>query len=124
MLRLNYNRRPHTTHTRMPLKLLAQVTKETVLLGSKGHLLHKLNLTRAEPPNTLKKKKAQRISQNKEKRKHVPNNRTGQNCRKRTKENGYKQLTRFRVKTVVKRVLKNIGEEMFSVRTLTKIYKT
>ena len=37
-------------------------------------------------------------SQNEETKKHVPNERTEQNYRKRTKQNGDKQFTRCRIK--------------------------
>ena len=74
----------------------AQVIKETLSLGSTGHLLHKAILPRLgdieELPNT--QKQTQRGSQNGETRKHAPNERTGEISRKRTKLNREKQFTR------------------------------
>lgn len=56
--KLNYNRKPHTTHTRDPLNHQTQVTRETAPLGLTGNLQHKATPLRpgdvADLPTTWK----------------------------------------------------------------------
>ena len=72
---------------------------EAVPLGPKGHLIHQdtkpRHRVKAALPNT--QKQTQGGCQNKETKKHGLNERTDQNSRKRTKQNGDKQSIRGRV---------------------------
>ena len=70
--------------------------------------------------------------QNKEKKKHGPNERTHQNFRKRTKQNGGKQSIRCRVQNTGYKMLKGLNKDLNSIEkiqskgkdTLIEIKKT
>ena len=66
---------------------MAQVIRETELLSPTGHILHKATLPRlrdiVDLPNT--QKQIQTGSKNEETKTHVPNDRTEEIPRKRTK---------------------------------------
>ena len=67
-------------------------------------------------------KQTHRGSQNEETKKHIPNERTRENSRKRTKPNGGKQSTIHRVQNTGYRMLSELGDEQInSTRTSTKI---
>ena len=89
----------------------ARVSRETAPLGSTGHLC-KVILLRlkyiAALPNT--EKQTQKSSQNRDTNKHVPIERTEQNSRKTTKQNGDKQSTRLRVKNIGYKMLNEFSE--------------
>ena len=69
---------------------------------------------KASLPNT--QKQTQGGCQNEETKKYGPNERTEQNLRKRTKQNGDKQPVRCRVETLVIRTLKELTEYCNSIR--------
>ena len=49
-------------------------------------------------------------------KKHGPNERTDQNCRKRAKQNGDKQSIRCRVQNTGLRILKELNEDLSSIK--------
>ena len=51
-----------------------------------------------------------------ETKKHGPNERTDQNSRKRTKQNGDKHYIRWRVQTLVIRMLKDLREDLNNIK--------
>ena len=60
----------------------------------------------------------QRSCQNEETKKHGPNEKTDQNSRKRTKQNGDKQFSRSKAQTLVIRMLKEISEDLNSIKKI------
>ena len=66
----------------------------------------------------LQVQEAQRGCQNKETKKHGPNERTDQNSRKRAKQDGDKQSIRCRVKTLVIRMLKEFNKDFNSMKKI------
>lgn len=81
-----------------------------MLLSPADHLLYTNILPRLgdieDLPNTQKQIKQD--SQNWESKKHAPTEKTGEIPRKRTKRNGEKQSTRYRVQAMVIRMLKGL----------------
>ena len=51
-------------------------------------------------------------------KKHNPNERTEQNFRERTKQNGEKPSIRCRVQTTVTRILKELSEDLNSIKKI------
>ena len=104
---------------------------EAVSLDPTGHLLHQVTLPRYGIKGALpnKQKQTQGGCQNEETKKYGPNERTDQNSRKRTQQNGeIINLSDAEFKTLVIRMLseiieygKNIREEMKA--TLSEIKK-
>ena len=96
----------------------ACVIREAVLLGPIGHLLHQATLPRqgviAALHNT--QKQTQGGCQNEETKKHGPNERIEQNSRKRTKQNEDKLYIRCKFKTLVIRMLKELSEDLKSIK--------
>ena len=56
--------------------------------------------------------------QNKMTKKHGPNERTDQNSRKRMKQNGDEQSIRCRVQNLVTRMLKELSEDLNSIKKI------
>ena len=56
--------------------------------------------------------------QNKETKKHGPNERADQNSRKRTKQNGDKQSSDAEFKILVIRMLKELNEDLKSIKKI------
>ena len=69
---------------------------------------------KAALPNT--QKQTQGHCQNKEAKKHGPNERTDQNSRKRTKQNGDKKSIRCRVQNI--RMLKELSEDLNNIKKI------
>ena len=85
--RHNYNRRAYITYPRGIPRTPAKVIRKTVLLTPIRHLLHKKSYQHKETQqiyliHTDKYEKAGKMGKQ---RKHVPNQRTGEIPRKRTK---------------------------------------
>ena len=97
---LNYNRRVYTTQIRNTPEQPSQVNRETVPLDPTGQLLLAKGQSTgpgyiAVLPNT--QKQTQGGCQNEGAKKHVPDERTEQNSRKRNRQNGDKQSGKCRV---------------------------
>ena len=93
-------------------------------MDSTGHLLHQATLPRhgviAALPNTQKQALGSGEGcQNEETRKHDPNERTDQNSRKRTKKKiEISNLTDTEFKTLVIRMLKELSEDLNSIKKI------
>ena len=69
---------------------------------------------KAALPNT--QTQTQGGCQNKETKKHGPNERTDKNSRKRAKQNGDNILSNAKLKTLVVRMLKELSEDLNSIK--------
>ena len=72
-------------------------------------------------PNTYKQ--TQVGYQNEETKQHGPNKRTDQNYRKRIRHNGDEQSIRCRIQNTVIRMLKELSEELSSIKRIQSVYK-
>ena len=104
----------------MQLECSARVNREAMPLDPTAHQQHQAILPNpgdvSALPNT--QKQTQGSCQNEETKKHSPSETTEQNSRKRTKQNKKSNLLNAEFKTLVIRMLKELRENLNSIKKI------